>query len=174
MPTFFIMHKIDRSRDFGRRFITGHIGRDRFAAMGVEHLAQGDDRNDEHHRWMSTHRRTHIVVVERMRRHAIEHGRIQGGGALMPAQDETRASLTRHTGNPGWDPSCGFARPGKRDANRVNHRLLGPVNRFLGQIFVLQGQNAFGKLSSDAHADLLNEPMTAGTCLLDTDIIAGS
>ncbi len=90
-------------RQFGPDFEARHVGAQHVSARGAEMLGFGDDRR--HHRGTGVGRKRRVVEIQRMRRGAIDPGRLGGAGlAHTPEQRgisrsrRQRLGQNRHTG----------------------------------------------------------------------------
>ena len=85
MPALLVQQAGIAAEQFGPGLVAGDIGHDHVGARGAERFGLGEDRRHQHRAGMAA--QTDIVVVERVRRGAVDPGRF-GRGALFLAERE--------------------------------------------------------------------------------------
>ena len=154
VPALLVVLEMDRAGDSGLDLVAGDVGGDRVTAVGSEHLAERNDRRNEHGRRVPAQCRAHVVVVERVRGDAVDQDCIQYGSPPVRPEDETRTLLFGNSRDARRDACGRLDRACEGHADRVDDGLLGPEQRSFGQVFVADCVESCGKLAGDRHGRL--------------------
>jgi len=149
VPALFVMVKIDAAGDPRLGLEAGDVGADEILSAAVEHLTEREQRRDQRRRGVPAHRVADIVEIERVRRGAVDQRGVERRCPAVAAEDQACAAAgADHAGD---DRGTRLAGAGEGDADRVENRRPGPIDR-LGRQLVIAGRgNVFGEGFEDGH-----------------------
>jgi hypothetical protein len=149
MPALVVVVKMHATRDAAFGLEADNIGQCKVASCAADLLAERQHRRDHGHRRMAAQRPGYIVVIQRVRGHAIDQSGVKRTGAPVGREDQTRAGGrcdARHVHQDAW---AVLHHAGERDADRVDERGAGPFKCCERQILVAQAVNSFGNLMGE-------------------------
>jgi hypothetical protein len=131
-----------------------HVGLDELRAGEAALLGDRQKGRDEGSGLVTAHRLAEIVVVQRVRRRAVEEGGIERRGLALRAEQGARPRRLGDAAGTEQVGGAGFHRAGKGHADRVDDRRPGELDRLFGNVLIAKQTDALSQALNDglAHA----------------------